>query len=61
MDNELDRECEGMAATTGGGETTAPVEGYPAGRRPKHGIRKGAGGCASTPRDTRPDRATRFV
>lgn len=50
-----------MAATPGGGETPAPMEGDSSRCGPEHGIRAGAGGDQPPPRDTRPDRATRFI
>jgi len=61
MNDELDRQRQCVAATPGGGETPAPMEGHPSRRGPEHGVREGAGGDLPPPRDTRPDRATRFI
>jgi len=61
MTNELDRERQCVAATPGGGEIPAAMEGDSSRRGPEHGVREGAGGDQSPPRDTRPDRATRFI
>lgn len=61
MSNELDRQCQSVAATPGGGEIPAPMEGDPSGRGPEHGVREGTGGDQPPPRDTRPDRAPRFL
>lgn len=61
MSDELDRERQRVAATPGGGEIPAPMEGDSSRCGTEHGIREGAGGDQPPPRDTRPDRATRFI
>ena len=61
MSDELDRERQRVAATPGGGETPSPMGIDPARRGPEHGIREGTGADQPPPRDTRPDRATRFI
>ena len=61
MPDELDRDHPTMAKPPGGGETPPPLEGHSPGRGPEHGLRGGAGGNAPAARDTRPDRATRFI
>lgn len=61
MPDELDRDHPPMAKPPGGGETPPPLAGDPPGRGPEHGLRAGAGGDSPATRDTRPDRATRFI
>ncbi len=61
MSNELDRERQHVAATPGGGEIPAPMEGDSSRCGPEHGVRKGAGGARPPARDTQPDRTTRFI
>jgi CRISPR-associated endonuclease/helicase Cas3 len=61
MNDELDRKRQRVAATSGGGETPSSMESDSARRGPEHGIREGAGGDQPPSRDTRPDRATRFI
>lgn len=61
MNDEMDRERRSLAATSCGGETLAPVGRDSSRRGPEHGIREGAGGDQPPPRDTQPDRATRFI
>jgi len=61
MSDELDRKRPSVAQTSGGGETPAPLEGDPARRGPEHGVREGTRGDEPPGRDTRPDRATRFL
>lgn len=61
MSDELDRECHRVAETPGGGETPASLECDSVRRGREHGLREGACGDQSPPRDTRPDRAARFV
>lgn len=50
-----------MASASGGGETPPPLGGHSPGCGPEHGLRAGAGGNSPPARDTRPDRATRFI
>ena len=59
--DELEREHQRVATPPGGGETATPLAGDSLGRGAVHGLRTGAGGSAIPPRDTRPDRATRFI
>ena len=61
MADELDRKHPPVAAPLGGGETPPPLAGHSPGRGAEHGLRTGAGGTALPARDTRPDRATRFI
>lgn len=61
MPDDLDRDDPTVAPAPGRGETPPPVAGDSPGRRPEHGIRAGAGGDSPPARDTRPDRATRFI
>lgn len=49
---------EGPAA---GAQDTPPLGSHPPQCSPEHGLRAGAGGAGDNSRDTRPDRATRFV
>lgn len=61
MADELDPKHPPMAPTSGGGEAPPPLGGHSPGCGPEHGVRAGAGGAAPPARDTRPDRATRFI
>lgn len=61
MADELDRKRQRLETTPGGGKIPAPLEGDPIRRGPEHGFREGAGGNQPPSRDTRPDRATRFL
>ena len=61
MPDELDRDHQSLAPPPGSGETPPPLAGHSAGCVPEHGLRAGAGGDAPPARDTRPDRATRFI
>ena len=61
MPDELDREHQPVAPASGGGETPPPLAGHSPGRGAEHGLRAGAGGDSPPARDTRPDRATRFI
>lgn len=61
MPDELDPKHPPVAPTPGGGETPPPLAGHSPGRSPEHGLRAGAGGDSPPARDTRPDRATRFI
>ena len=61
MPDELDRDRPPVAPPAGGGETSPPLAGHSPGRGPEHGLRAGAGGTSPPARDTRPDRATRFI
>lgn len=61
MPDELDPKHPPMAPASGGGETPPPLAGHSPGCGPEYGLRAGAGGDAPPARDTRPDRATRFL
>src|SRR5437016_11659278 len=61
MPDELDREHQPVAQPPGGGETPPPLAGDSPGRGAEHGLRAGPGGDELPARDTRPDRATRFI
>ena len=61
MADELDRDHPSMAPTPGGGQTPPALAGHSPGCGPEHGLRAGTGGAASPARNTRPDRATRFI
>ncbi len=61
MPDELDRDHPPMAPTSSGGETPPPLAVHTHGRGAEHGLREGAGGDSPPARDTRPDRATRFL
>ena len=61
MEDELDRKRQSLETTPGGGKIPAPMEGDPIRRGSEHGFREGAGGNQPPSRDTRPDRATRFL
>lgn len=50
-----------LAQPAAGGETAPPLGGDPAGCGAEHGLRAGTGADGADHRDTRPDRATRFV
>lgn len=50
-----------MAPTAPGGETPSPLGGHSGGRGAEHGLRAGASEPLDDSRDTRPDRATRYV
>lgn len=61
MPDELDPEHPPVAPTSPGGETPPPLGGHSAGCGSEHGLRAGAGGDTPPARDSRPDRATRFL
>ena len=61
MPDELPRNHPPMEGPAAGAQAAAPLGGDPAERSPEHGLRAGAGGHRDDSRDTRPDRATRFV
>ena len=61
MPDELHRENSPMEGPAAGSQDATPLGGHPVECSPQHGLREGASGPGSTPRDTRPDRATRFV
>ncbi|HEY5041067.1 MAG TPA: Fic family protein [Verrucomicrobiae bacterium] len=59
--NELDPEHRPLAQPDAGSQTPPSLGNYPGGRGAEHGVRGGTGAAGDHPRDTRPDRATRFV
>lgn len=61
MSDELDPSHQPMAQPDVGGETPSTLAGHSPGRGPEHGLRAGAGGDSPPARNTRPDRATRFI
>lgn len=61
MFGELDRKRQCVETAPGGGKIPASMEGNPIRRGPEHGVREGARGSQPPSRDTRPDRATRFL
>jgi CRISPR-associated endonuclease/helicase Cas3 len=61
MPHELEGEHHPLAQSAAGGETAPQLGGDPDGCGAEHGLRAGTGGDEPDPRDTRPDRATRFV
>lgn len=50
-----------MEGTAAGAQAAAPLGGHSLECSSQHGLREGAGGLGSASRDTRPDRATRYV
>ena len=61
MPDELDRDHQPVAPPSGGGETPPTLAGDSPGCGAEHGLRAGAGGDTPPTRDTRPDRATRYI
>lgn len=61
MADDLDRDHPPVAPTPGRGETPPPVASHSPGCGSEHGVRAGTGGTSPPARDTRPDRATRFI
>jgi len=61
MPDDLPRKHPPMEGSSPGAQDAASMGGDPVGCRPEHGLRAGAGGAGDDSRDTRPDRATRFV
>ena len=61
MSDDLDRKHREMEKATSRGETPSPLAGDSSRRSPEHGLREGTGGDEPSSRDTRPDRATRFI
>lgn len=59
--NELDPERRPLAQPDAGGQAPPPLGNDPGGRGAEHGVRAGTSVAGDHPRDTRPDRATRFV
>lgn len=61
MSDELDRKHQPVAPPLGGGETPPPLAGHSSRCRGEHGLRARTSGSALPARDTRPNRATRFI
>jgi CRISPR-associated endonuclease/helicase Cas3 len=61
MPHELEGQHHPLAQPDAGGEAAPQLGGDPDGCGAEHGLRAGAGGHGPDSRDTRPDRATRFV
>lgn len=61
MSDELDREHPPMASAPDDGKTPPPLAGHSPGCGPEHVLRAGTSGTAPPARNTRPDRATRFI
>jgi CRISPR-associated endonuclease/helicase Cas3 len=61
MSDDLDREHREMETASSRGETSSPLEGDSSRCAPEHGLRERASGDEPPSRDTRPDRATRFI
>lgn len=61
MPDDLPRNHPPVEGPSSGAQAAAPLGGDPAGCGPEHGLRAGAGAGGDDSRDTRPDRATRYV
>jgi len=61
MNDDLDRKHREVETASSRRETSSPLEGDSSRCGPEHGLREGAGRNEPSPRDTRPDRATRFI
>lgn len=61
MHDELDRHHPQLAPLAGAGADASPLGGHSLGCGSEHGLREGTSEPESPARDTRPDRATRFV
>ena len=61
MGDELQGKHPPMEGTTAGAQIAAPLGSHSLGCSPEHGIREGASADGDDSRDTRPDRATRYV
>jgi CRISPR-associated endonuclease/helicase Cas3 len=61
MSNDLDRKHREMETAASRRETSSSLAGDSSRCSPEHGLREGAGGDEPSSRDTRPDRATRFI
>jgi len=59
--NELDPEHRPVARPVTGGQAPPPLGSDPGGCGAEHGVRGGTGAAGTHSRDTRPDRATRFI
>ena len=61
MNRDLDREHREVETASSRRETSSPLEGDSSRCGPEHGLRERASGDEPPSRDTRPDRATRFI
>lgn len=61
MPHDREAEHRPLAQPAARGEAAPPVGGDPAGCGAEHGVRAGAGVAGADQRNTRPDRATRFI
>jgi len=61
MSDDLDRKHREVETASSRRETSSPLEGDSSRCGPEHGLRERAGGDEPSSRDTRPDRATRFI
>jgi len=61
MFDDLDRKHREMETAASRRETSSSLEGDSSRCGPEHGLRAGSGGDEPPSRDTRPDRATRFI
>ncbi len=61
MNHELEGQHRPLAQPDAGGEAAPSLGGDPTGGGAEHGLRGRTSGGGDDPRDTRPDRATRFV
>jgi hypothetical protein len=61
MNRDLDRKHREMETASSRRETSSPLEGDFSRCGPEHGLRERASGDEPPPRDTRPDRATRYI
>ena len=59
--HDVDPKHRPLAPPSGGGQAPPPLGSDPGGRGGEHGVRGGTGAIGDDPRDTRPDRATRWV
>ena len=61
MADDLHRNHPPLEGPAPGAQAAAPLGGHSPERGAEHGVRAGAGGPGDDSRDTRPDRATRFI
>jgi len=61
MSDDLHRDHPPVEGSAAGAQAAASMGGHSPECRSEHGVRAGAGGGGRDARDTRPDRATRFI
>lgn len=61
MADELHRENPPVEGPAAGAQAATPLGGHSPERGAEHGLRTGTGAGGDDARDTRPDRATRFI